>query len=177
MKWLDDPKGRAPALQDAFFLILDQTTVPIPLAHAIFQPWLADQIGNRGRKSFDILSPLISSGWEWPEFDGARAMFQRYDIWPSPWHHYRKAGMNPTDRMLKQRVKILNTSLRTAVASREYARGEKYDRIGIFGWHIRYGSPAARMYTEPLSSRVNILDWRTWPPFFAGDTSSIRANG
>lgn len=172
----DAPQDRTPALQDAFFHILGQTTVPIYIQYSVCDHWVTDQINNRGKRSLEALKPLSGIAWDWADFDRARAMFQRYDIWPSPWHNYRKAGMNAADPMTTQRLKILNTSLRTAVASREYARGEKYARLGLYGWHIRYGSPASRMYAEPLSAGVNVLDWRTWPPFYAGDTSNIMAN-
>lgn len=176
LKFYEDPYEREPALCDAFRLIMSQTTVSSEIINELEENWVRDQVLERGKNVHKILSPLKDHQWDWEEFDAIRRVFREQNMWPTPWHQYRKAGEDPSNPMTAQRVKILATSLRTAAASRESARGDKYDRILENGWHIRCDSKVARPFVDHMTQTLRIIDWRTWPPFYPGDVSNIVAD-
>lgn len=175
LKWYQDPDGRDPFLRDAFRHVLAQTTIGLSLRSDLEEAWVRDQILERGKNALNILAPLKTSYWAWEDFETIRQIFRQNDTWPSPWLQCKKAASDPDNPRHTQRIKILATSLQTALASRESARGKKYERIAQHGWSIRCKSDAARPFVDHFSKNIKVLDWRTWPPFYPGDTSRIIA--
>lgn len=172
-----DPQGRLQCLCEAFQHVIDQTTIPDNWRIGLLLLWLRSQLQDRGTNDFIALMSLTELDWDWPAFDQTRRTFNENDMWPSPWHHYRKVAADVRRPMRTERVKLLVTTLRTAVASREAYESDRLARMKQFGWSVYCQSDVAHGYVMTLSQKMDIDDWRTWPPFFPGDVSSVQSHG
>lgn len=172
-----DPNRRLPALMDAFNHVMDQTTVPGNWRIGLLMLWIQSQLVDHGAQDFAALSPLTEIEWDWPAFNKVREIFRRDDAWPSPWHHYKAAAKDLRRPMKVERVKLLMVNLRMTLAAREGCQGDRLDRILRHGCTVRCESAVALPYVTAASDVLDPSNWKTWPPYFPGDTSTVVPNG
>lgn len=173
----DDPDKQAIPLISVFLNVMEATTIPSGWKAGLAVLWTVSRLERRPGRDISALLPLTEIDWDWPDFDAMREWLVRDDCWPSPWHHYAAAAKDGRRKMKVERVKLLAASLNTAAKSQQFATAENISSMKTEGWTVISDSEPAMRYIKSQVHRVDIDDWRTWPPLFPGDQSRLVIGG
>jgi hypothetical protein len=126
-----------------------------------------------------VVTCLAGRAWDWPWFSDMSIAFQQIGFWPAMWEDAGLAPPPPWTR-IEEDVKGSLLAL-TLVASVLVVRdiGDLIPTIKTTGWRITLvpgnpNCPAEKHFTKLNKRKVERGNISAVPPFFPGDTTSVR---
>lgn len=159
---------------EGFTLVGAQTTIGQADLQPLAIQWASGVYEGRKNITGQIAKALCRIDWSWDAFDSMVQRLLNDDLWPMPWHHYKKkikAGEGLDD----VRAKIFIQTARTASGSIKLSKNKSYNTmLRLDGWHLYTDSEVGAHYVRMFADQVHPRDWRTWPPLYPGDLSTIK---
>ncbi len=184
-EYLDDlaPLLSLDAAIECFRHVLSQTTLKPQIIDGVLPLWLHGWSMRDGRMEAAALAPLSSEGisWRWPALDETCSRFRKYDDLPETWRHFiaPEEQTRWKSSIRRARTMILARTIRATIMNRYTATQHSPDMSSFF-WRngVGFHSPGAAdlMIAEEHRGQLVICDWRTYPPYFPGDETSVGAH-
>ena len=165
---------------ECYHHVMAQTTIRDDLRIAILPLWLM-VFFDQHQSIRMAMSPLEYVAWSWPAFDEARRWFKAHGTWPRDWEGLTDDMSDLRRAVRREQATLLDRNIRQTIFSR-MRQAQFFEAFGqpssMDGWYDR--SPAARAacaasqaLVDERSKGLRSDDWKTWPPYFPGDTSSV----
>lgn len=160
-----------PFAATAFTSVMAEIAARPGLKEGIYPLWAEAYARGDPRAAKASLGALTSARWSWPVFDEWRQEFERRGRWPYMWDSIGRRELRA--RRVAARAELLQHFLfRCACTCRDGTRMAPYYRR--YGWRlIGVGCEVEGQIAEERTALVDLDDWRTWPPFFPGDRTSM----
>jgi hypothetical protein len=163
-------------IAESYTFVMDSTDVPMDLREALLPIWIyAHQSGNPKIEP-PALAILGEFKWTWKPFEDWLETFKKAGRWPYMWEKFDIPDLVKRDsqwKLRQARVRLLaHTLSMSAYKCRDGHKDHSLHRSR--GWHIpSIKCPVEDEVAAALLNSIDLDDWRTWPPFFPGDRSSL----
>jgi hypothetical protein len=167
-------------IAEAYQHVMGETNVDPELCRLILPLYAyANQTGSPKLEPL-ALAILEEVKWDWPWYKSWYAHFEQTKSWPYMWNNGEKdmAHMlrySATRQLRRHRVAMLAHSLsHISVNVRTFHKSK--DFMEKRGWELTssIGCVVEDEVKAQFLASVELSDWRTWPPFFPGDRTSIK---
>jgi hypothetical protein len=165
-------------ISDAFNHVLREARIEKVLSKVLFESLTFAIQSGRPKMVPLALATLRESTWSWPDYDYWLAEFIAAKTWPYMWGEYQHNYPNlirrsATGQMKNAKIELLaHTLTLTTYNVRRWQknRGNLISR----GWQFNHvGCKVEKAIAESFQHKIVPNDWKTWPPFFPGDRSSL----
>jgi hypothetical protein len=169
----------ASAISDAWNFVLASTTIPEDLREALLPAYVYAHRSGNPKLEAPALAILGAYRWEWPSFEEWLERFRETGEWPYIWNQNDIPALVKRDSQWKLRQARVEVLAHTLAMTAYNAR----DCTGKSALMLRHGwslvdirDPVEMRIAQQIKRRIDVSDWRTWPPFFPGDRTSLHAN-
>lgn len=158
-----------------FFHVFEQTTVALDVVETLLPLWLKGYREGDPRFERAALYPLMEPDipFKWPVFNAWRATFAKTGELPDRWTYLASRIKDRRLSLREDMTLILQITIASSICNRRLA-----------AQHAQLSSPAQTFElstfcpVEAQIGRDKLLthipgDWRTYPPYFPGDQSTI----
>ncbi|MFK5979753.1 MAG: hypothetical protein QM488_12795 [Rhizobiaceae bacterium] len=168
-------------ISEAYYYVMSGTRISADLHEKLLPAFVQAHQSGDPKKELHALKPLNTAEWQWPMFDLWSKAFQQINIWPYMWDKFDIPDLladQQSEECKRALVKLLchNLSM-TTYTCHKALKGSQKDWFSRHGWRlVSINDPVEDKIAEDLKDQVLLDDWRTWPPFFPGDRTSMTGN-
>ncbi len=181
-EYLDDLASRLTIDQavECYRHVFSQTTMKPEVSEGMLPLWLHGWVNRDQRLEKAALMPAGGDvSWGWSAVHTFRDRFINLGSWPKVWEMYLDLD-NLRDRrrgLKSEMVELLRRTIAETIHNRANAAQDNPDPTS-FSWRHGYefhcDGDVERTVAEEHRSTLVLGDWRTYPPYFPGDTTRIR---
>lgn len=160
--------------REAFDHVMAGTTVKPFVAEAMFPLWLVGF--RRGEPKYQraafypLMDPEIS--FQWPWFVEWRGVFAKGEM-PDSWTFMAMRIKDQRLALREDMVQLLSLTISATIGNRHDAAAHARSPGGSRPFRALSSCPLSEQIATGRLSALVPGDWRTYPPYFPGDASSI----
>lgn len=164
---------------DVYNWVIIPTGLNPAVRMAVLPLWLHGYLYQRRDLAVAAFAPLAMPGvrFEWPLLDEWRDRADSLGVAPHAWPDCGENGRNKRLFPGVEMFRLLDLHIQRKITNRRdaasYYRGCLLDRRG---WHLAAHDEGSATLLRDREILVDLSDWRTYPPFFPGDSTEITLN-
>lgn len=157
--------------------VFEGATLDTAIRDAMLPLWLHGYLYQKHDRSTAALAPLCSPGirFRWPRFENWVDRAIALNVWPERWREIKKPSKKGRAVFDHAVLPLLDQFIAFKIFNRRDA--EKLSPDSLFhrrGWDLHSMSDQDAALVAGMEATVVLGDWRTYPPFFPGDLTTIR---